>query len=142
MTPEQKIKWIIIDRFYDGNISEMPDITKETVDEEFDALEDKESDSSGAYPYVCDVISEVREGEAETGLDTPLSQHYEAKAVAAQAPDGSWVGWTYWYGGGKYGEPEAVEWMDSAYDLDLHEEEKLVTVRTFTKMEAEKVIEQ
>ena len=48
-------------------------------------------------------------------------------------PDGSWVGWTYWYGGGKYGEPEAIDWMDDAYDLACTEEEKVVTVRTFTK---------
>jgi hypothetical protein len=133
MTPEQKIRWIIIREFYADNISEMPCVTKENVDEEFEALKDKESDSGGSYPYVCDVVMEVREGEAETGLDTPWTRHYEAKAVAAQAPDGSWVGWTYWYGGGKYGEPQAVEWMDESYDLNLHEEEKVVTVRTFTK---------
>lgn len=27
-----------------------------------------------------------------------------------QAPDGTWVGWTYWYGGGKYAEPSAIPW--------------------------------
>jgi hypothetical protein len=36
--------------------------------------------------------------------------------------------------GGKYGEPEAVEWIDDAYDLVCTEEEKVVTVRTFAKL--------
>ena len=48
-------------------------------------------------------------------------------------PDGSWVGWTYWYGGGKHAEPEVMDWMGEAYPLDCVEEEKMVTVRTFTK---------
>lgn len=137
MTPEQKIKWIIIDKFYGENdiLGISPSITKENVDDEFDALEGRsaENNEDVAYPYLTDVISEVREGEVETNLDTPFSRHYSATAVAAQAPDGSWVGWTYWYGGGKHGEPEAIDWMDSSYNIDLHEEEKMVTVRTFTK---------
>jgi hypothetical protein len=37
-----------------------------------------------------------------------------------------------WFGGGKHGEPGAVEWMEDAYHLTCHEEEKLVVVRTFT----------
>ena len=35
------------------------------------------------------------------------------------------------HGGGKHGEPEAIDWMDEAYDLDVTEEEKLVVVKTF-----------
>jgi hypothetical protein len=136
MTPEQKVKWIIVKRFYAeaGKLYEMPDITDENVDIEFDALDDKNPEENEVYPYLCDVVSEIRCGDVETGLDTKeWSRHYEAKEVAAQAPDGSWVGWTYWYGGGKHGEPEAIDWMGDAYDLSLHEEEKVVTVRTFMK---------
>jgi len=58
-------------------------------------------------------------------------RHYESKAVAMKMPDGSWIGWTYWYGGGKHGEPEAIDWMNEAYDVDCHEEEKVVVVQTF-----------
>jgi hypothetical protein len=47
--------------------------------------------------------------------------------------DGSWVGWTYWSGGGKHGEPESISWMSEAYELDVKEEEKLVIVQTFSK---------
>ena len=72
----------------------------------------------------------------ETGLKCEWSRHYESKAVAMKFPDGSWVGWTYWYGGGKHGEPSSIEWMDDAYDVDCHEEEKMVVVQTFKAREA------
>ena len=75
----------------------------------------------------------VRSSGTNTGLECELSHHYESNAVAAKLPDGSWVGWTYWYGGGKHGEPEAVDWMDDAYAVDCAEEQKMVTVRTFTQ---------
>lgn len=80
-----------------------------------------------------DAMNEVREGEVETGIPCEWSRHYESKSVAARAPDGSWVGWTYWYGGGKHGAPEEVDWVEGAYDLVVTEEEKMVTVRTFAK---------
>ena len=83
--------------------------------------------------YVQEARSEVRSSGIETGLPCKGSCHYESESVAAKMPDGSWVGWTYWYGGGKYGEPESIDWMDDAYDLDCAEEEKVVTVRTFSK---------
>ena len=73
------------------------------------------------------------EGEVETDISTEWSRHYESNGVASRMPDGSWVGWTYWYGGGKHGEPGAIDWMSEAYDLDVVEEEKIVIVRTFTK---------
>ena len=31
--------------------------------------------------------------------------------------DGSWVGWTYFFGGGKHGEPSEMPWMEDAYDV-------------------------
>jgi len=80
-----------------------------------------------------DIIQEFRGGEVETDIPCEFSRHYESKSVAAKLDDGSWVGWTYWYGGGKHGEPEAVDWMDSAYELDCTETEKLVVVREFKK---------
>jgi hypothetical protein len=123
MTPEQKLKHSIITQSdtYSGHVQEEP-ITQENVDELYDDLGDK-------WDFLC----ELREGEIETKVPCEDSRHYESKSVAAKTPDGSWVGWTYWYGGGKHGEPEAIPWMEDAYDLDCTEEEKLVTVRTFTK---------
>ena len=85
-----------------------------------------------------DYVYEFREGQVETDVTCEWCRHYESKSVAANI-DGTWIGWTYWYGGGKHGEPEAVAWMEDAYFLDVTEEEKLVTVRTFTKKEKETV---
>lgn len=73
-----------------------------------------------------DARPEVRGSGIETGLPCESSRHYEAKAVAAQMLDGSWVGWTYWYGGGKHGEPDAVEWIEYAYDVEVREVTKVV----------------
>ncbi len=128
MTPEQKIKYLVLANA--GHMDGKPfgEVTAEFVEEAFARL-DEEGD-------LQDATEEVREGKVETGLRTDWSRHYESKAVAAQLPDGSWVGWTYWYGGGKHGEPESVDWMDQAYDLSCVEEQKLVTVRTFSKADA------
>lgn len=122
MTPEQKIKYTILTRAE----CDMGEVNAENID---DIYEDAFSDNYD----VQDKAYEFREGDVETGIECDYSRYYECKSVAAKTPDGSWVGWTYWYGGGKHGNPEEIEWMEHAYDLDVSEEEKLVTVQTFTK---------
>lgn len=82
-----------------------------------------------------DAESEVRGGTEKTGLPCDYSRHYEARAVAAQMLDGSWVGWTYWYGGGKHGEPGGVPWIEDAYDVVMTEERRVV--RVFTRLAAD-----
>jgi len=124
MTPEQKIKHAILNIVAKLADAPAPDVTAENVDELYEAADES---------YVQYARSEVRSSGIETGLPCKSSRHYESKSVAAKMPDGSWVGWTYWYGGGKYGEPEAIDWMDDAYDLACTEEEKVVIVRTFSK---------
>lgn len=125
MTPEQKLKWAIVSTANHWSGKEPPDFPCEGIEELYDRLVENDEH--------WDAKGEIRPGKVETGLDCEWSRHYESKAVAMQFPDGSWVGWTYWYGGGKHGEPEAVDWMEYAYDLRCDEEEKVVTVRTFTK---------
>lgn len=133
MTPLQKLKWAMlqigIDQYgfdlkeaFDDN-QEIVSLTEDTIDDLYEAFHDD----------MYDLKNEFREGDVETNLPCDYSRHYESKSVAAKIPDGSWVGWTYWYGGGKHGEPEAIGWMEYAYDLDVIEEEKMVIVRTFTK---------
>lgn len=127
-TPQQKVKYLILARhasFNDADLYDYSTLDGDSIDEAYSQLVD-----SGEH---WDAESEVREGEAETGLKCDWSRNYESKAVAAKLPDGSWVGWTYWYGGGKHAQPETVEWIDDAYDLTCAEEEKVVTVRTFEK---------
>lgn len=130
MTPEQKIKHLILMRHADlaGVDVDMDKIGLADVEEQYQDLIDADDH--------WDAMNEVREGEVETGLPCEFSRHYESKAVAAQYLDGSWVGWTYWYGGGKHGEPESIDWIGDAYALDCTEQEKLITVRSFSKLAA------
>lgn len=81
-----------------------------------------------------DNLEEIREGKVETDIEAEYDRHYESKSVAA-CFYGKWVGWTYWYGGGKHGNPKEIEWMEDAYFLDCVETQELVTVRKFTKQE-------
>lgn len=120
-----KVKWLILKTAYTWDKKEL---AYPLSDEEVEALYEKLVEEDGHW----DARSEVRGGQVETGLPCEWSRHYESNAVASQLPDGSWIGWTYWYGGGKHSEPEAIDWMEDAYDLNCKEEEKLVIVRTFT----------
>jgi hypothetical protein len=120
MTPEQKLKWAVLQR-----TDHAVPYPCEDIDERYAKIVEED--------LHWDARAEVRGGDVETGLQCDWSRHYESKSVAMSFPDGSWVGWTYWFGGGKHGEPEAIDWIPDAYDLDCKEEEKLVVVRTFAK---------
>lgn len=126
MTPQQKLKHAVILRGVELGCIKQPaeEITAENVDDLFEALSEDWA--------LQDAMSEIRGSGTETGLPCQWSRHYESQAVAARMPDGSWVGWTYWFGGGKHGEPEVVEWIEDAYEVECKEEEKLVVVKTFS----------
>ncbi len=125
MNADQKLKFLVLATVANMAGEQPPEYPCESIDEMYEIA------SNGDYLY--DALNEVREGDVETGLPSPHSRNYETKEVASQLPDGSWVGWTYWYGGGKHGAPETIQWVDGVYDLDCVEEEKLVKVRTFSK---------
>lgn len=127
MTPEQYIKWAVLELTAKWDKKTLPPITSENIDDMYDALVEEDANWDGE--------NDIRLGEFETGIPCEDSRHYESKSVAAKMPDGTWVGWTYWYGGGKHAEPEAIDWMDRAYFIDCKEEEKTVVVRTFNKRE-------
>ena len=130
MKPQQKLKHLILlkKQAWEPEFLKGLEITADNIDELYEehrkdwGLQDEES--------------EIRCSGTKTGLKAPYSRHYESDAVAAQYVDGSWVGWTYWYGGGKHGEPEAIDWMEDAYEVNCTEEEKMVVVRTFSEKEA------
>lgn len=127
MTPEQLIKLLILQTTARWDGADIPDsLTAEQVEARYEELVEQDAH--------WDARSEVREGALETNIEPDYSRHYESKSVATQV-NGQWVGWTYWYGGGKHGEPEAIDWMDQAYFLDCVEEQKTVTIRTFSKPE-------
>lgn len=129
MTPEQKLRHLVLikQQSWDDDFLKGVAITADNVDELYEANDENWE--------LQDARSEIREGQCETNLKCDYSRHFESKAVAAKYVDGSWVGWTYWYGGGKHAEPESIDWMDDAYDLTCAEEEKVVVVRTFSKVE-------
>lgn len=127
MTPEQYIKWAVLELTAKWNKKTLPPITSKNIDALYDA--------SVAADLHWDGACSIRCGEFETDIPCEYSRHYESKSVAAKMPDGTWVGWTYWYGGGKHAEPEMIDWMNRAYFVDCKEEEKTVVVRTFNKLE-------
>lgn len=126
MKPEVKLKYAILELAY---IWRDEKISTTLTEEEVIDLWDDEDD-------IYDAISEIRTSGYDTGLDAPYSRHYESDAVAVQCPNGEWVGFTYWHGGGKHGNPEEIDWIEHAYDVSCVEEQKMMTVRTFSKEES------
>lgn len=126
LTAVQKLQYAILQR--ERELSMGQDLPTSLTSDQIDELWEDFEDEWGA-------MSEVRESGMETDLPAEYSRHYESYAVAVQCPDGSWVGFTYWYGGGKHGEPEAIDWIEHAYDVNCKVEEKVMTVHTFTKGE-------
>lgn len=121
MNAEQLIKKAIILRTIEMGYCTLEDRVNITEDNIEDIWDDCD---------YYDAMYELRGGEVETNIEAPYSRYYESRSVAA-CVDGEWVGWTYWYGGGKHGDPEAIDWVNYAYKLDCKEEQKVVTVRTF-----------
>jgi len=128
MTPEQKIKWAILAKTAQWSNDPMPEVDASNIDGLYETLVEDGNHWDG--------MNDIRCGDVETVLGCEQSRHLESKSVAAKMPDGTWVGWTYWYGGGKHSQPESVDWMDEAYNLDCEEKKEMVTVRVFSKVEA------
>ena len=130
MSPEQCLKHMILRKRAAWRQEDTVEITAENIDALYDAADEADDGD------LQDARNEVR----CSGVDTHLpcawmqgaSRNYESKAVAAQAPDGRWVGWTEWYGGGKHSEPSAIPWMEHAYFVDCAEVQQMVTVRAFS----------
>lgn len=71
---------------------------------------------------------EVRGGDFVTGLDADYCRGYESQAVGMKMFDGSFVGWSYFHGGGNHSDPDSIPWIEDAYDLDYKEETQVVKV--------------
>ena len=128
MTPEQKIKREILlaaKASGDRDFQFDDEITEENVDGLYASL-------LVQYNRHWDFEQEFRESGEQTDISAPFSRNYDSYSVARKLSDESWIGWTYWHGGGKHGNPEEIPWMDEAYDLTLvKEEQKTITVREF-----------
>lgn len=94
----------------------------ELTDEQIEEFEDD----------IRDQTNDFRCSGEKSGIKCKeYSRHYECEEVARVLDNGIAVGWTYWHGGGKHGEPEAIDWIDSAYFVDVKQETKIVN--TFSK---------
>lgn len=109
MTPAEKLKQKII-HMATGDIV----VGSVEVNDLWEELDNNPDTSDERH----DRERELRGSGLPTGLPTDYSRHYESKAVAAEMLDGSWVGWTYWYGGGKHGEPGGIPWIEDAYAVE------------------------
>ena len=119
MKPYDLLKWAVLNKHAEFKGKPEPVVTAENLPELWGAFREEDDNDS---------INEVRCSGEESELPCEWSRHYESKAVAAQMPDGQWVGWTYWYGGGKHGEPAEMDWMGSAYFVTFKEEARVVKV--------------
>lgn len=127
MTAPQLICKAILERLVAQDV-DVPEVTPENVDSLYDQF--VVDDETG---LAQDILSVYREGEFETDIPANHHRDYESKSVGAKIGD-QYVGWTYWYGGGKHGEPSAIEWISDAYFLDLVET-KMIPVMIFKKKE-------
>lgn len=127
MTPQQKIKFLILENYYSYGNLRCTDYEEEAIEAAYEDLR--------AKGLLDDSIEEVRCSGVETFLyPSEYNRCYEANPVAAELPDGSWVGWTYWYGGGKYGQPSGMPWIEDAYEVSCVEELVTTVKRTFKKV--------
>lgn len=123
MEPYDKVKQLFV---YEETGEVINDL--EALKEKYDEL-----DAAGKFD---DAWEEFRCSGHPTGLTTERwSRNYESEEVAQEMCDGSWVGWTYWYGGGKHGAPEEMEWQNF-YEVEVREE--VQTVLVFSRKEVEK----
>lgn len=134
LSPAQKIKYHILSQLYkDEHCSQCSSVSLDKLDAsnidyvyasfwEFDrdAVEQEEDE------FRCSGI--------ETDIEPDWSRTYESRSMARELSDGSFVGWTYYYGGGKHGEPESMIWMERAYDLTVEKVEIAETKYRFTKI--------
>lgn len=130
MTPQQKLKWAILLTLATRRKRDLGPITAQNVDQLYD---ERDNDGSGELQ---DARNEIRCSGEDTDLPVVhpnymLSRHYDSKSVAAMMPDGTWVGWIYWYGGGKFGDPDSIDWIDGAYDVDCTEKPVTIIQRSF-----------
>lgn len=101
---------IILDAIERGDLTlEEGSLAKGDIDAVWDWWYDEEGDQ------VCEYMDEFRWSGEEVDIPAPGSGIYESTSHVRKLSCGTYVGWTYWYGGGKHGSPEEMEWLEDAY---------------------------
>lgn len=135
MNIEQKIKrHILINALTEEQMDNADDLDLSTasgVDAAWELAEEYEGSFSEIE--IIDEEADFRCGGQDTNLPCKeYSRHYECEQVAKKLNDGTYVSWTYWSGGGKHGEPESVDWMEDAFEVDCEEKQEMVTTYNFS----------
>lgn len=131
MKASDYIKREILKEAYEWAELECPDLsTPKLIRKEWD---NPDKDTKIIDP-LQDIKCEFRETYTqETNIPHEFDSYYESHSVA-KSIGGKWIGWTHWYGGGKHGEPEFIEWIDDAYFLEI-QSTKTVVEHIFKKVE-------
>ncbi len=136
LTPELRIKREIISLLM-GRRELDPDLrldTPEAIDTLWEAWREDDPEFS-LVGYIYDYEEDFRSGQVVTDIPSAGGgRHYETSSVAHLCQGNIWIGWTYFYGGGKHAEPAGIDWMSDAYELTC--EERNVPTKFFTKVEA------
>jgi hypothetical protein len=101
--------------------------TEEQIDKAFFYMQDQ---------IGCDAMQDKMCGEWETNMPAGFSRNCETKSVAVKDNYGNYIGFTRYYGGGKYFDESS--WYDlsiqNAYYLTCEEKEVLTIQRTWAKV--------
>lgn len=100
----------------------------------------------GEGDIVREVINKFRESGEEI-VDKVQQDRYYCYQEVAKKITGSkdlYLGWTYYFGGGKHAQPDQVEWMEDCYLLKCREVEETRIVKVYLPLvdDNEKVEEQ
>lgn len=104
-----------------------------------DKLANDEWSETTIADYVNQTKEELRSGTVETNVPPEYARHrghFESRSVAMFVEYehfAGYIGWTYWYGGGKHTYPEYIDWVKDAYFLDCVEEQVVTIKRTWSK---------
>lgn len=121
MTPEQKLIQLIVK------------LSSERRGEEISLDDWREVEKFYKEKDCWEAQSEIRHSGVDTDILCGFSRHYDVESRAVEALDGTWIGYNFYSGGGKFGEPEAIEWIKDAYEVKVVKEE-MVVKRFFEKI--------
>jgi len=82
------------------------------------------------------MISEFRDSGEPINEKIEEDRYYCYREVAKRITGlcKVFLAWTYYFGGGKYGEPWGVEWMDDCYLVRVKEVEEVRVVKIYEKV--------
>lgn len=139
LTPQDYINYQVLTEMLEDNkdftLSEGVVLSLSNATEIANDLQDRIQGTDYPEDYFIDELNCFRESGEECNLcSKEWSRHYECDYVVRQVED-KWIGWTYWHGGGKHGEPSAIDWMSDAEFVEVASEEVVSVVEREFKRE-------